>query len=130
VYGMRLRPVSVLVTAIVVVLAVVGLSTLATARESGPTKWPVNASGRTYGSGLDAVSPADEPDLIKVEATNGLVGYSLRTDLEDPDPSSPSEAVRIQTARGGAPREIPVYQVDGKTKIGAFVVEYPEPKLR
>jgi hypothetical protein len=117
-------------TAVAVVAGSLAIAALATARESGSTKWPRNAAGQTYGSGLQAVSPADEPDLIKVEATNGMVGYSLRTDLEEPDPASPEEAVRIQAARGGEPREISVYRVDGKTKIGVFVVEYPEPVLR
>jgi hypothetical protein len=87
------------------------------------TRWPRNASGQTYGSGLSARSPEDEPDLIRVEATNGKVGYSLRDDLEGPDPKTPEEAVRLQAARSGTSREIPVYLSDGKTEIGVFVIE-------
>ena len=70
------------------------------------------------------MSPVDEPDLIQVEATNRIVGYSLRTDLEEADPSSPEEAVRRQEARGGRPRDVRVYGVDGKTQIGVFRIEY------
>jgi hypothetical protein len=107
-----------------VLLAGFAIVAIATAGELGPTNWPKNGSGQTYGSGLRATSPVDEPDLILVEATNGRVGYSLRTDLEDPDPSTPEEAVRLQAAQGGRPREIPVYLVDGKTEIGVFLVEH------
>lgn len=131
-YGLRLRwaqIVAVACLALIVGLAVSSIAS-ASAREHGPARWPVNAAGQTYGSGLRAVSPKDEPDLICVEATNGLVGYSLRTDLEDPDPSSPEEAVRIQASRAGASRFVPVYRVDGETQIGVFVIDYAEPVLR
>jgi len=89
-----------------------------------PTVWPQNDSGVTYGSGLDAASHEDEPDLIRVQATNGKVGYAYRTDLEGPEPSSPAAAVAQQKARGGRPEVIPVYEVDGVTRIGTFVIEY------
>jgi hypothetical protein len=78
----------------------------------------------TYGSGLDAVSYEDEPDLILVEATNGKEGYAYRTDLEGPMPSSPAAAVAQQKARGGKPRIITVYEVDGVTQIGVFLCEH------
>lgn len=93
-----------------------------------PTVWAKNALGVTYGSGLDAVSPEDEPDLIRVEATNGKVGYAYRTDLEGPEPSSPAAAIAHQKAQGGKPVVIPVYEVDGVTQIGVFLSESPEPK--
>jgi len=114
------------VSAAILVLLVVGVSAIATAstRDSATTNWPRNASGQTYGSGLFARSLEDEPDLIRVEATNRRVGYSLRTDLEDPDPKSPQEALRLQAARDGRSRWIPVYLSDGATKIGVFECEY------
>lgn len=90
-------------------------------RAGASTVWPRNQRGQTYGSGLDAMSPEDEPDLIRVEATNGETGYANRTDLEAPAPASPAEAVAQQAARAGKPDIIPVYEVDGVTQIGEFV---------
>ena len=98
------------------------------APSGAPTVWPKNDSGVTYGSGLDAVSLEDEPDLIRVQATNGKVGYAYRTDLEGPEPSSPAAAAAQQKARGGRPEVIPVYEVDGITQIGTFLLEFDEPK--
>jgi hypothetical protein len=117
---------AMIVSAAILVLLVVGVSAIATAstRDSATTNWPRNASGQTYGSGLFARSLEDEPDLIRVEATNGKVGYSLRTDLEWPNPKTPEEALRIQAARAGKSRWIPVYLSDGATKIGVFECEH------
>ena len=123
--GAHLTRRAMIVSAAAIVVLVVGFSAIAVAstRDSA-TKWPRNASGMTYGSGLDAQSPQDEPDLIKVEATNGKVGYSLRTDLEGPEPKTPQEALRIQAARAGTAQEIPVYLSDGITNVGVFVIEF------
>ncbi|MDI6816952.1 MAG: hypothetical protein QME41_07165 [Actinomycetota bacterium] len=89
--------------------------------EGKVTVWPKNTHGVTYGSSADAVSYEDEPDLIRVLATNGKEGYAYRTDLEGPVPSSPAAAVAQQKARGDKPRVIPVYEVDGVTQIGVSV---------
>jgi hypothetical protein len=126
VYGASLsrRVVEVSATIVVVLLAGLVAAAIATASEPAPTNWPKNASGQTYGSGLRATSPADEPDLICVEATNGRLGYSLRADLEGPEPRTPEEALRLQAAQGGRPREIPVYLADGHTGIGVFLIEH------
>ena len=86
--------------------------------------WPTNGSGLTYGSAADAVSPGSEPALILVEATNGMTGYAYRTDLEEPAPSSPAEALRLQKARAGSVRTIRVYLADGRTRIGDFRIGY------
>ncbi|MBC7292680.1 MAG: hypothetical protein H5T84_01010 [Thermoleophilia bacterium] len=69
-----------------------------------------------------ARSPQDEPDLILAEATNGKVGYVLRTELEGQEPGSPQEALAQQAAQAGKNRAIPVYESDGKTVIGVFIV--------
>ena len=123
--GAHLTRRAMIVSAAAIVVLVVGFSAIAIAStRDSVTKWPRNASGMTYGSGLDAQSLQDEPDLIKVEATNGKVGYSLRTDLEAPDPSTPEEAVRLQAARAGTSQEIPVYLSDGITKVGVFVIDF------
>lgn len=87
------------------------------------TEWPKNARGLTYGSAADAKSPQDEPDLIRATATNGKVGYVLKTDLDGPMPSSPEEALAQQAANAGKTRVIPVYEADGTTMIGEFLIE-------
>jgi hypothetical protein len=86
------------------------------------TEWPKNASGSTYGSAADAKSPQDEPNLIRVTATNGLTGYAWKTDLDGPLPRTPEEALKQQSAQEGKDRVIPVYQSDGMTQIGVFAV--------
>lgn len=91
-----------------------------------PTKWPKNASGVTYGSSGKAVSLEDEPDLVAIVATNGKEGYAYRSDLEEPEPSSPAAAVARQNARvkaGYKPPPVPVYEVDGITQIGVFLID-------
>jgi hypothetical protein len=107
---------------LLVLAVVVGVAVVASARSAHHYGWPLNASGLTYGSSAAAVSPQGEPDLIMAEATNGKAGYVYRSDLEEPAPSSLQEALRIQAARAGTWREIPVYLVDGSTKIGVFVI--------
>lgn len=92
------------------------------------TKWPKNASGVTYGSSGTAVSLEDEPELIAIEATNGKRGYSYKTDLDEPMPTSPAAAVARQKAKalaGYKPEFIPVYKVDGLTQIGVFIRNSP-----
>jgi hypothetical protein len=85
-------------------------------------KYPKNSAGQTYGSG--AVSPGqEEPDLIATVATNGKLGYVLRTDLDAGGTSDTVEAGRAYVASGGDKnRVIPVYESDGTTKIGVFVI--------
>ena len=93
-------------------------------QDRGTTDWPRNESGLTYGSAAEAQSPDDEPDLILAYATNGELGYVKRTDLVPPSPSSPEEALARQEAMGDGTEEIPVYEVDGVTQIGVFIIHY------
>lgn len=85
-----------------------------------PDTWPTNARGQTYGSSGQANTVTGEPDLIAAIATNGKTGYVLRTDMELPAPANPSEAVARNTA---PPTTIPVYQTDGLTQIGVFIID-------
>lgn len=83
----------------------------------GATAWGVNAKGETYG-----VPNADgEPDLLAAIATNGRSGYVYAADLAGPMPSSPAEAATWDPA----PRSVPVYESDGETAIGEFVIGGP-----
>ncbi|WP_436739406.1 ATP-dependent Lon protease [Streptomyces sp. BBFR102] len=85
--------------------------------------WPKNAKGETYGSGLEATTPKGGPDLIRAYTTEGEVGYVKRAELEDePAPSSPREAVALQRELAGEDRRIAVYDTDGTTVLGDFVV--------
>ena len=91
-------------------------------------KYPTNSSGQTFGSLIDSNSPTNDPDLIKVEASNGKVGYVYKKDLDAADGTtaaesfkSPSDAIAYQNAHANdAPVQIPVYASDGKTQIGTF----------
>lgn len=87
------------------------------------TSFPRNASGMTYGSGLDAVSPATEPDLIEAIGVDGTHGYVRATDVKPSAPTTPANALAKQTSAGA--RTVPLYAVDGKTVIGSFVLDAP-----
>jgi hypothetical protein len=89
------------------------------------TKWGVNANGQTYG----AQNSNGTPTLIAVEATNGRTGYVFAKQLADADGTtasehfkSPADALAWQKAHQGETTSIPVYEYDGTTKIGEFVV--------
>lgn len=87
--------------------------------------YPTNESGMTFGSALLATTPAEEPDLILVIATNGREGYAKKSDLavaEGTGFSSPEEALAWQEANVDASFKVPVYESDGQTLIGVFVV--------
>lgn len=94
-------------------------SGLASAADQARTDWPTNADGQTYGKAPDAKSFEDRPDLIEAVATNGAVGYVLKSDAYLPAPETAEEALEMTKAslRG---REIPVYGSDGVTQIGVF----------
>lgn len=91
--------------------------------------YKTNAAGQTYGSALDAISPETEPDLIMAVATNGMVGYVRKGDLDIANGnvaakrfSSPEDAVTWQETAGAHDRTIPVYAADGTGVVGTFVV--------
>jgi len=78
------------------------------------TPWAVNENGDTYG----VVNEQGEPDLLAVVATNGRTGYAYADELRGPQASSPDEAATWAPA----PRTVDVYESDGETVIGEFVV--------
>ncbi len=79
------------------------------------TAWGVNASGQTYG----VQNQHGIPDLIAVIATNHRSGYVYANQLDPPPPKTPSQAIAQNNA---PPRTLTVYEPDGKTSIGKFVV--------
>ncbi len=85
------------------------------------TSWKVNASGQTYG----VANIRGAPDLIAAIATNGQQGYIETSQLHTADGSnvnSPAEALEWQRQHAGTSTDIPVYESDGTTVIGQFVI--------
>ena len=88
--------------------------------------FPRNDDGQTYGSMMGATHSKTTPDLISAYATNGEQGYVVRGDLRDPNaPRDPQEAI---ASNNRPARTIPVYAVDGKTKIGVFIIKPAGPE--
>lgn len=91
-----------------------------------------NAAGQTYGVPMEIKGQIAEPDLVRVYATNGQLGYVRNQErkVATGDPSlfkSPEEALRWQENRAPGPVTIPVYDVDGVTTIGEFEFSSPNP---
>jgi len=85
----------------------------------------INENGNTYGSGADAPSYEEMPDLIRAMGTNGKEGYVYFKDLQGFIPNNPEEAVAymIELEKTGFPsRFIPLYTQDGKTVIGEYEI--------
>lgn len=93
----------------------------------GSADFPVNAQGDSYGPS-ENVAFEDWPDLILVEASNGADGYverDLLNEVTGANVSSPEEAVAWQKqsdSEGWTVKELPVYESDGRTQVGVFVV--------
>lgn len=85
-----------------------------------PTDWGTNANGDTYGVHKDDGS---QPDLVAVAATNGRSGYAYADELDGYQPTSPADALRWQEEHGNESRSVAVYESDGETVIGEFVIE-------
>ncbi|MFJ5958000.1 peptidase M56 family protein [Paenarthrobacter sp. NPDC092416] len=90
-----------------------------------PTPWATNAHGETYGAQNDK----GLPQLVAVKATNGRPGYVYNAELEDATGMTAAlsfktreEALAWQEQRKGRKIAIPVYESDGKTVVGEFVI--------
>jgi hypothetical protein len=83
------------------------------------TGWGINADGRTYG----VQNKDGMPDLLAAIATNGASGYVYSDELQRADasglPTTPSEAVN---GHRHVATTIAVYESDGRTVVGEFVV--------
>lgn len=92
------------------------------------TAWGVNARGETFGVSKPGFG---EPDLLAVVATNDKPGYVNRGELADADGTtaaesfdSPGDALAWQESMKGKRISIPVYESDGVTVVGEFVIQY------
>lgn len=82
--------------------------------------YPTNDNGLTYGPNMgDMTIILGEPDLILAKGENGTIGYAKKVDLDGPQPKTPEEAVKLNDMYR---REIPLYDVDGETIIGKFII--------
>jgi hypothetical protein len=87
------------------------------------TSWGTNASGQTYG----APNQNGTPDLVAVTIDQGTIqGYVKDSDLNCASGTyvvhSPAEALAWDAASKNRNISIPVYESDGRTVIGVFVV--------
>jgi hypothetical protein len=90
-------------------------------------KFPVNKNGETYGSNSEVTVAGQEPDLILAKGVDGNDGYIKLKDLNKDQPNNPEEAVAyMEKMKNSAPKNIPLYDVDGKTVIGEFKIDKPE----
>ena len=98
---------------LMLIMALVACSVDSQSSENGnveetQTQFSVNENGQTYGTILEAGCDGVMPELVEVEATNGLQGYAYWSEMN-------SDAA--------ANTEIPVYEIDGKTQIGVLKIE-------
>jgi hypothetical protein len=110
---------------LMVSVALGGVSNVAGAVGNSGTNFPTNAAGQTYGSD-SGVSQNRAPDLILTYATNGDLGYVYRNALwaaDGTDVSSPAQALTYMART--TPNSIPVYEENGTTIIGSFVIGAP-----
>lgn len=82
-------------------------------------RYPVTNSGKTYGPLLsDEYTGGEEPDLIRVRATNGEWGYALSDDFNGPEIITLEDAAAYM-ANCPESWTIPVYDLDGRV-VGEF----------
>jgi hypothetical protein len=86
------------------------------------TSWGINASGETYG----VADQSGTPDLIAVVIDDGNThGYVKESALDcaaGGDVSSPAEAIAWDKVSQNRSISVPVYESDGTTVIGTFIV--------
>lgn len=91
------------------------------------TPWGVNASGKTYG----VRNQNGTPDLIAVVIDQGKTqGYVEASELNcagGGDPKSIAQALAWDKQNRNISISIPVYESDGTTVIGTFIVGYAGP---
>lgn len=87
------------------------------------TPYERNEHGQTYGSTMNLVSEAQAPDLVLAQGEDGTVGYVLYSDLHAQPATTPDEVEeRIQSRSYAQEKVLPLYDSDGVTVIGSFVV--------
>jgi len=110
--------------AAIAVILIFGVSTsLFVAYADKPASYDMNDKGLTYGNGNQISVIGYEPDLILAEGRNGTLGYVYASDLNGEfEPRTPEEAIEWQNEHIGEDRVIPLYDIDGETVVGEFIV--------
>lgn len=98
------------------------LTRSASIEENVASQYGVNENNMTYGSYANVTSDADAPDLIFAVATNGLEGYIKNTDFNQ---GTDISLEQVQAGLQFEEKAIPVYEVDGTTVIGEFIIYVP-----
>lgn len=106
---------------ILVILLGIILGTASFAAISNNDRFPKNERGETYGSIKDLAPNEKGPDLIQAYTVDGKLGYVRAEDFFGEPPKTPDDALKTQAVR--STREINVYESDGKTVIGKFLLE-------
>jgi len=93
-------------------------------KQETSVKYEINASGQTYNP-EGSVDPNMDPDLIRVEATNGRVGYVESALMHHPPGLSVPVTEGEVEAYMSHPLvmdgwSLPVYEADGVTQVGEF----------
>lgn len=83
-----------------------------------------NENGEIYGSEIFLDEIGVQPDLILAEGTNGEIGYVRAEDLNDSDVLTPAQAMSKMVNKEAD--IIPLYNSDGTTVIGSFMLEPTE----
>lgn len=135
---MKKRHLTIILAALIIV-GIVGGSTLAVVAYAASTRYQLNDRGMTYGH-VDPRLPPNEqeiPQLIAALGIDGTEGYVYASDLDGDQPETPEEAIKymenleIEIAAAKAAgqeylRYIPLYESDGVTVIGKFGISYPD----
>ncbi|WP_159883879.1 hypothetical protein [Paenibacillus puerhi] len=82
-----------------------------------------NKEGKTFGSAIYAETEEQMPDFVKAYGVGGTRGYLKKEDMHEEMPKTREEALALTLARKD--REIPLYDVDGETLIGVFLIQTP-----
>jgi hypothetical protein len=92
------------------------------------TSWGVNAKGETYG----VMNQQGTPDLIAADQgqTSGFIKASDVNCASGPKPTSPAQALEWQKEHQNQSVSIPLYQSDGTTVIGTFILGSTGPNIR
>ena len=82
-------------------------------------EYPINRSGLSYGSIFSTEYVGHEPDLVAAVSESGTEGFVYLSDLHQPTPLSPQEAVALYGHEDQ--RSIPLVDVDGN-QLDEFVI--------
>lgn len=123
---MKRKRIALMLTIGLIILSVVSSNVVFALPTEKRNQYEKNANGETYGYAIQSETIGYEPDLIAATGTNGEDGYVRGTDLDGPIPSSPEEAIAMQSSNG---RYIPLYESDGETVIGEFYISPPAADL-